>query len=282
MGIYDREYYREDEAGRFGARSMVLNLVLINVGIYVAELFLGNNFFGASLESWLSLKPDLFSHPWHFYQLVTYGFVHDPDDLRHIVFNMLFLWFAGRDVEGIYGPKEFLRIYLTAIILAGLVYVIAAPLTHSFVPVLGASGGIMAILALYALHFPRRTILFMFVIPLPAWVVFLIFFISDVSGAIRPTDNTAHVAHVAGAVFGFIYYRSGWNLGRWIPSGWKWSGLRPRPKLRVHEPDVDEHDLKRQMDEILRKITRTGEESLTRQERRILEEASRRFRRRQT
>jgi len=259
---------------------MVLNLILINVGVFIAELVLGDHVFGRTLSDWLALYPNLFTHPWNVYQLVTYGFVHDTDDLRHIFFNMLFLWFAGRDVEGIYGRKEFLRFYLTAIVVSGLVYATIGQITNSQAPVIGASGAIMAVLALYTLHFPRRTILFMFVIPLPTWVVFLFYFISDLSGAIHPADNTAHVAHVAGAVFGFIYFRSGWNLGRLVPAGWKLSNLRPRPKLRVHEPEVDEQDLKTQVDEILKKISRSGEASLTRQERRILEEASRRYQRR--
>ncbi len=262
---------------------MVLTLVLVNVGVFIAELVLGDHVFGRTLSDWMALRPDLFTHPWNLYQLVSYGFVHDADDLRHIVFNMLFLWFAGRDVEGIYGRKEFLRFYLTAIVVSGLVYAVVGQIIHSQAAVIGASGAVMAVLALYVMHFPRRTILFMFVIPLPAWVVFLFYFISDVSGAIHPSDNTAHVAHVAhvaGAVFGFVYFRSGWNLGRLVPAGWKLSNLRPRPKLRVHDPEVDEQDLKNQVDEILKKITRSGEASLTRRERRTLEEASRRFQRR--
>lgn len=282
MGIYDREYYREDEAGSFGPRSAVVTLVLANVGLFIADLVLGDHVFGRTLFDWLELSPDLFTHPWQAYQLLTYGFVHDPHDLRHIFFNMLFLWFAGRDIEGIYGRQEFFRIYLTAVVVAGVAFVTLGAVTHVQAPVIGASGAIMAVLALYVMHFPRRTILFMFFLPLPAWVLGVFYLVSEISGFIHPTDNTAHVAHLAGAAFGILYYRNGWNLGRAWPSRWRLSNFRPRPRLRVHDPELDEKDLNSRVDEILAKISRSGESSLTRKERRTLEEASRRYQRRQS
>lgn len=282
MGIYDREYYREDDQGPFGARSATVTLVLVNVAFFVANLILGDHVFGRSLFGWMKLDPDLLTHPWQVYQLVTYGFAHEPNDLRHIVFNMLFLWFAGRDVEGIYGRQEFYRIYLTAVVIAGLAFVLLAAVTGEQAPVLGASGAVMAVLALYVMHYPRRTILFMFFLPLPAWVVGVFYLAMEVLGFMNPNDNTAHIAHLAGAAFGILYYRQRWNLGRIFPSPQRLGRLlKQRPRLRVHDPELDEQDLSRRVDEILAKISRTGESSLTRQERRTLEEASRRYQRRQ-
>jgi hypothetical protein len=95
-------------------------------------------------------------------------------------------------------------------------------------------------------------------------------------------DHVAHEAHLAGAVFALIYFKTGWNLGRWLPSfrSWKsfsWKGLKPRPKLRVHKPAAQEQDLGQEVDRILEKISTQGESSLTAAERRTLEEASRRY-----
>jgi hypothetical protein len=84
---------------------------------------------------------------------------------------------------------------------------------------------------------------------------------------------------LAGAAFAVVYYYTGWNLGRWLPSRFSWKALKPRPKLRVHEPDREE-SFSDQVDRILEKISREGEASLTAQERHLLEDASRRYQQR--
>src|SRR5262249_2124387 len=102
MGIYDREYIRNERPSWFTGLSVVGNLILLNVVVFVAEWLLG----WQSLEV-LALTGDLLHEPWKFWELLTYGFLHNPNDLMHIVFNMLGLWFFGRDLEDFYGPKEF-------------------------------------------------------------------------------------------------------------------------------------------------------------------------------
>ncbi len=285
MGIYDREYYREDEQGGFNVRSMVVTLILANVAFFIANMVLENHVFGRSLFEWMALESNLFSHPWQAYQLVTYGFAHEPNDLRHLFFNMLFLWFAGSEVEPIYGRREFLLFYLASLIVGGLVYVLGAMVSHS-PGVFGASGAVMAVMALFVAHFPRRTILLFLILPLPAYVVGIFYFASEILSVLKPQpdDNTAHAAHIAGAVFGYVYYLKHWRISSWLPSEGTWKRLKlgPRPKLRVHDPEEDEHDLQRRVDEILAKISRNGEASLTRQERKFLEDASRRYQRRRS
>jgi hypothetical protein len=90
----------------------------------------------------------------------------------------------------------------------------------------------------------------------------------------------AHTVHLAGAAFAAAYFYLGWNLGTILPSH-----LLKRltaPKLRVHKPAEDDpRDLNVRVDEILAKIHRSGEASLTNEERRTLEEASKRYQRRQ-
>ncbi len=99
-------------------------------------------------------------------------------------------------------------------------------------------------------------------------------------GAGHPTDNVAHVAHLSGVAFGFIYYQTGLNLGRLVPRRLSGNPFRMSPKLRVHDPDEASRDLSDQVDAILAKISQQGEASLTRKERRTLEEASKRYQRR--
>ena len=110
-----------------------------------------------------------------------------------------------------------------------------------------------------------------------------LYVVMDVTGFMNPgSSNVANVAHLAGMAFGLAYYQTGMNLGRLVPR--RLSDLnkifRFRPKLKIHDPEQDARDLNAQVDEILEKISRQGEASLTKAERRTLEEASRRYQRR--
>ena len=167
MGIYDRDYYQEERPGLKlgGPRLMVTNLVIINVAIWLVDIvFFSQNH---ELSTFLSLKPGLFNAHWHVWELLTYGFAHSPNNILHILFNMFVLWFFGRDVEGIYGKQKFLAFYLTAIVLSGLVGTFLEPiLKGNLAIILGASGGVTAVLILYIVHFPRRTLLFWGVFPM--------------------------------------------------------------------------------------------------------------------
>ena len=284
MGIYDRSYYREDDhRGMLGGRTMVVNIILFTVACYVAELLFSSDDPRVSLmEQWFSLSPDMLSHPWRFYQLLTCGFMHSTNDIFHVFWNMIALWFFGREIEGIYGPFEFLRIYLTLIVMSSLVWLLS---TYAGIPggggLEGASGAVMGIAMIFTLHFPTKLIYIWGVLPVPAWAMMVMYLLGDYTATAKrlPNDYVAHVAHLAGALFGFIYYRSGWNLGRMLPSRWP-RLLQPRLKIHDPEPPDEPRDLSRQVDDILAKISREGEASLTKPERRILEEASRRYQRR--
>lgn len=279
MGLYDRDYIRDEaEPGfRLGARSMVVNLIIINSVIFLVDFFF---FERHSLSEFLEVKADLLRKPWNCWQLLTAGFVHSPSDLAHIVFNMLGLVVFGRAVEEVYGRKEFLRLYLVAVVFASLVWVVTTNLmARGDRSMYGASGAVMAIVVLYALHFPRRTV-FMLGIPMPALVLAGLYVAIDVWNLGRTQDLVAHSAHLGGAAFAVLYYFSGLNFGRLVPTSLSPRGLRPRPKLRVHEPETREENLASQVDRILEKISREGEASLSAKERRVLEDASRRYQQR--
>ncbi|MEX0938513.1 MAG: rhomboid family intramembrane serine protease [Pirellulales bacterium] len=283
MGIYDREYYREEERSVFagGSRTMVTTLVLVNVAIYLVQLFTrgaGGAGYGAFTEAF-SLNADLFREPWKFYQLLTYGFLHDPGSITHILFNMLGLWFFGRELESKYGRREFLLLYLSMIVVGGLAWVAAEQLTPGRAVVLGASAAVAGVVLLFALNFPRRTVLLWFVIPLPAWVLAAMLLLFDIMGAVdrEQAGNVAYTCHLGGAAMAFIFYQTGWHFGRLSFGRLTLGPLTRRPKLRVHDPADKEQDESKQVDAVLQKIQEQGQESLTRKERRILQEASRRY-----
>jgi membrane associated rhomboid family serine protease len=287
MGLYDREYYREEPRGFFlGAQTMVINLVIINVVVFLADWLFFNGDLG---KDWLGLRPDLFQHPWFAWQLVTYGFAHDTSSVWHVAFNMLALWFFGREMEAFYGRRELLSLYLTAIIVSGLAWLLTENFVlrrASTVPLVGASGAVIAVMVLFVIHYPTRMIYIWGIIPVPAWLLGVLYLLSDVQ-AFQATvavgenlDYVAYAAHLGGAAYGAVYYRTRWSLGRLLPKKLSWKALKPRPPLRLHEPEQDDRALDDRVDQILDKISREGEASLTRDERRTLEEASKRFQRR--
>ena len=293
MGLYDRDYVRDQPRGFFlgGDRSMVTNVILINVGVFLVDaLFFDHERVGAGLSRWMAVNANVFHEPWNAWQLLTSGFAHDPINPLHVAVNMFMLWLFGRDVEAIYGRKEFLWIYLTMVVVAALAWV--ASMTAQFRDpailhdrnMLGASGAVAGIMVLNVIHFPRRLFYLWCVVPVPAWLLATLYIGADMKGFNHSLQGNgggiAFEAHLAGAAFAFLYYYTGWNLGRIVPRRLSSALLKRRPKLSVHEPPQREEDLGRQVDHILEKISREGEASLTHAERRTLEEASRRYQQR--
>ena len=103
----------------------------------------------------------------------------------------------------------------------------------------------------------------------------------DAYGAVNRSGGVAFTAHLGGALFAFLYYKWGGRLELLFPAGMSLPRLSPRPKLRVHDPGAyEEVSTDSRVDEILKKIQEHGQDSLTRAERQILEEASREYQKR--
>lgn len=287
MGIYDREYYRE-ESGGFSIRkpgTVVGWLLVINIVVFLANEMLKsgssqpvNELFGLSIK-------DL-AAPWYWWRFLTYGFCHAS--ISHIFGNMLGLFFLGRAVEQRYGQREFLRIYLAMIVFAGIVWAVFEMLAgaNPLSGVVGASGAVVGIVVLFALNYPKVTILFMMVIPMPAWVLGVIVVVGDLWGAMSHAGQIAFQAHLAGSALAFLYWKNGWNFTKLTDKLASGKLFQRRPRLRVHHPDDEGPDRKEtsrtaEVDRILDKLHREGKQSLTRKERRILESESQRLREKQ-
>ncbi len=284
MGLYDRDYYRDHSQPGLSLRTpqtAIGWIILINLAVWLVGSFFFPNP-GHSLDrlaSWLALGGDTLWKPWLWWNMVSYGFAHAPAP-SHILFNMLGLFILGRDIEWTYGKREFILLYLALIFAGGLVWSVASAVVGDYRPVVGASGAVAGIVVLYAMHFPRRTLLLFFVIPIPAWVLGVLLVMGDLLGALGHADeNVAYLVHLAGAGFAFLYYKFGWRFER------MGAGLSKRvrqlrsPRLKVRRPEEDESDenFTDEVDRILEKISREGEASLTRRERRALQDASRRY-----
>lgn len=297
MGFYDRDYNRGDYDRAPGyhlgsSLSLTTKLVFIMFGVYLVQVLTPPNPRNMlASQGWFTdlftLYPDVLKHPLYLFQLLTYGFLHSPNDATHIIYNMFGFWFFGRDVEYRYGRREYLAFFLVAIVAAGLVWVLGEfAANHGFTHLpgmYGASGAVSAIVVLFALNFPHRIIYLMLFLPAPAWLLALIYVGFDILGAIQRIDNIAYTAHLGGALFAFIYYKAHWRLQGILPTQqfWKrWKPWRPKPRLRVHhEDDSDpaEPSFEAQVDTVLKKIQDHGRESLTRSELRLLQKASEEF-----
>jgi membrane associated rhomboid family serine protease len=174
---------------------VVLNLIIINALVWVAQLSLDDSF---SITGKLALYP--YKSPlFEPYQLVTHMFTHGG--WAHIIFNMFALWSFGTWLERSWGPKKFLIFYLACGLVAGITH-----LVFENVPAVGASGAIMGLLAAFAYLFPN-TEMMIFPIPVPIKAKFAIAIMAavDLFGGVYPTGSKiAHFAHLGGLVMGFL------------------------------------------------------------------------------
>ena len=300
MGIYDREYGRSERTSWDGAqrpRSVTVTLIVITVVVFFVDMIFVDKDKLSVLANWFHVDAQTIVRPWMWWQFLTYGFIHDINGISHILFNMFGLFVFGRVVEQRIGQLEFLRFYLVAIVASGIVgagaslavaMVTGQPLA-SMPGIIGASGAVIAVAILFACYYPNQELLLMFVFPVKAWVVAVMFVSLDIAGAIGllrgfgPYSNTAFTVHLAGAAFALAYYFRRWSL-RWLDLaaiGDLPNRLRQRSrrmKLKIHDPDRKLQNEAEEADRILAKIHQFGESSLTSAERKTLERYSRRQR----
>lgn len=291
MGLNDRDYAREPDQGlHFQLPQSAVGLIIaVNIGLYILDALLDGQ-----LSDRLALSADLFHRPWNCWQLITSAFVHDFGSVWHILFNMLLLWVTGRDVEQMYGRNEFLRLYFVAAVFSGLCWAASENwLMHRpAATMVGASGAVCCIWVLFALHFPSRMMLLGGFLPVPIWLLGVISIGNDFLGFVQELrgariDNTAFEAHLGGAVLALLYQRFGWNFGRMLPRSVTMTAppsrsLGNRTKLKLHQPEGNDPpvNLESEVDRILEKISASGTDSLTPEEKRTLERASARYQKR--
>lgn len=146
------------------------------------------------LKLWPVNGPDF-----RLWQLATYALTHGT--VLHLLVNLLALLSFGPALERLWGSAHFLTCYLACAVIGGLLQASVAD-----VPTVGASGALFGLFAAYALHNPKRRILSMFPLPLPAWaVVALYVVVSGLAWALDWLVGFAHAAHVGGALTGVLF-----------------------------------------------------------------------------
>jgi membrane associated rhomboid family serine protease len=174
-------------------------LLIVNTAVFFLQLFLPNQFL-----IFFGLVP---AHVWddfYLWQLFTYQFLHGG--LLHLLFNMLALWMFGCDLERRWGSRFFLKYYFVCAIGGGVLNTLILP--GQVAPSIGASAGIYGILLAYGLIYPNQIVYFYFLFPIKmkhfVWIIGGIALYSSIASG---QSGIAHLAHLGGMVFGYLYLR---------------------------------------------------------------------------
>jgi membrane associated rhomboid family serine protease len=192
-------------------------LMLICTAVFCLQFFVPLGLF----ELW----PVGSGHFWP-WQVVTYAFLHSPDNLFHLFFNMLGLWMFGAELEQLWGQRRYLHFLLAGVLAAAIAQLLVTALTGSRTPTVGASGGIFALLLAFGMLFPNRIIMPLFPpIPMKARTFVIVFGAIELLFGLHLLDfifggggSVAHFAHLGGMVGGFLMIRY-WR--RQSPFGWR-------------------------------------------------------------
>ncbi|MBR4834371.1 MAG: rhomboid family intramembrane serine protease [Thermoguttaceae bacterium] len=305
MGIYDRDYYRDDERPRRKSGDLIpagwsVSAILIAANVLC---YFANAASGGALFAKMALFGPYVEYPLQWYRCLTYGFAHDPSGLTHLLFNMLALFFFGPPIERRLGRGEFALFYLAAVLVGGVVWSVGNVGANA--SCLGASGAISAVVLLFAFYYPRAQVLIFGIIPTPAWLAGALFVVYDALGARSGLGNIAHDVHLAGAAFALVYYLAGVNfselavgkgrnrksLKRWLEkreraskddaSGPSTVPFKSSETAKKAAEEIAFEKLEAEVDRLLLKISESGEESLTEVERETLRRASREYQKRQ-
>ncbi len=236
-----------------------------------------------------------------YYRLVTSAFLHA--DLRHLIFNMLSLYFFGPSLEFLLGKSQFLLVYFAAVVGGNLLSLYVH--RHHDYRAYGASGGVCGIIFAYILFFPGASIGFLFLpLPIPGWIYAIGYILFSFYGMKEHKGDIGHDAHLGGAIIGFlltallhpqsvrdnprtfvvvlvatvlllIYL---WFNPMFLPAS---SFIGRGGASRKSSPSLPKHRKEQmQVDAVLEKIARSGFESLTAEEKALLGEVSGKYQRR--
>jgi membrane associated rhomboid family serine protease len=203
MAIGTRNYARP-YLSMGGLPRGVKGLIIANTVVFLLMWLVG------SVErvcmQWFALVPADVVRRFYVWELVTYMFLHGG--FFHILFNMLFLWFFGKDLEDIWGTRRFLQFYFFCGVGAGLVVVLANYLFgNPQGATVGASGAIYGVLLVAAVLWPDRIIIF-YIFPIKLKYFVLISAAIAFFGLRDLNSGVSDVAHLSGMGFGYIFLKA--------------------------------------------------------------------------
>lgn len=304
MAYYPQQNQRKLTLGADGNALVMLMAVLLTVFVllsFIKVIYLfsyGKEWellYNDQILQWVMLPADpgrLLTRPW---TIITHFLAHD--EVWHLISNLLWLWGFGYILQDLTGNRKLIPIFIYGSLAGALAYLLA----YNFIPglktdlalsrAIGASAGIMAIAIATTVMAPGYRIFPFLNGGIPLWVLTMIFVIIDL--ATIPYKNAGgHIAHIAGAAMGYLFMvqmKKGRDWSDWMNNVWEWwvNLFNPdKPKKgRVIKSDVfykqtvppyqKKTSLTQQrIDEILEKIHQKGYQSLTEEEKALLQSAS--------
>ena len=241
-------------------------------------------------QFFVSLSTDWADLLWKPWSLLSYAFFHSG--ILHLIFNMLMLHFVGQLFLTFFTQKQLFGLYILGGIFSGLLYMVG----YQFLPALsgvhasivGASGAVMAVLLATVTYQPNMEVRLLLLGTVKLWQIVLVFIVLDFIQL--PIDNTGgHIAHLGGALFGYIYIKllqNGTDLSRIVSvvleffsslfsnkksTSFKRVHVNPKkPTIKADSRIVSKNKTQQQIDEILDKISKSGYDSLTTEEKQFL------------
>lgn len=272
----------------FARLSIAEKLIAFNVLVFILE-GLSSALLGYSVAEWFQLPKDFmdfFGQPW---SLITYSFFHAG--FGHIFWNMIMLYFAGRIFLNLFGDQRFINVYFLGVIVGGLVFLLSynvfPTLLQTNTALIGASAGVTAVLIFICAYIPNQEVRIIF-FNVKLWYVGAFFVLVDLIQIGYGGNVGGRLAHLGGAVLGYVYARQLLN-GNDIGAGFtKFRGaiaqmFKPREKKaplktvykkntskKKGSVDYDKETHQRKIDAILDKISKSGYESLSKAEKDFL------------
>ena len=277
-------------------------LIFWNVGLFVIPMVVFSilSLFNIGLpflrwdvpvaNDWLSLSSNPANLLWKPWSLIVYAFLHAG--FLHLLFNMMVLYFAGGLFLTFFTQKQLFGLYILSAVFAGLVFIAS----YNLLPMLtgnayvskmvGASASIMAILIATAVYAPYYEVRLMLLGTVKLWHIAIVLVVLDLV-QVSAENTGGHLAHLAGALFGFVYVKalhSGTDMTNGVTAIINFfTGLftsrKKAPFTKVHRNTNQpvERTVKntkditqKQIDEILDKISKSGYDSLTKEEKEFL------------
>lgn len=244
-------------------------------------------FYGGALDDLFMFTPtDVLRRPW---SVLSYALLHGT--FLHFLVNMLVLFMFGPPVENRLGSKSFLRLYIISAVGGAILSLLMVPLAGT-ASVIGASAAVYGVMMAFVLEWPDAPVM-IFPLPVPVkakWLVTFFAAVSLISGVLQLGDGVAHFAHLGGFAAAFLFLRGGQLLSRPRPARPERTPavlVRPGATDVVQQADfrtpqpprrTPDATVKAEVDRVLDKISQRGLHSLTSEERRFLDEMSKRFR----
>jgi len=277
----------------FKSGSTLIKLLYVNIGVFIIVnvvhlvLFLLNippeQY---SIVNWLSVPANLnllMTRPW---TMITYMFLHE--EIWHIIFNMLWLYWFGHIFLQYLDDKKLFQVYILGGIAGAFFYILCYNIFPAFQQLLpssialGASASVLAVVIAISAYVPDYSINLLFIGPVKIKYIAIFTIILDIV-SIKAGNSGGHLAHLGGAIFGYVYImnlKKGKDLGLGIHkiSDFIFNLFTPRKKIKIsyQRPKSDfefakeKNNRQKETDRILDKIAKGGYESLSKEEKEFL------------